>query len=239
MARVFTHRWPKRLPELTEHRKAIREDFYQIWLDQLPKRYGLIEEFNHCYPLRKLAAGRLRTLDIGAGRGEHLAYEALGGQEYVALELRAELADRIRSMYPASRVVVGDIQTQLEFPDGYFDRVLAIHVLEHLPDLPAALREVHRLLGADGVFSVLIPCDPGLAYGIARNVSARRMFEKRYRESYDWFVECEHINSPQEILYELERWFEIEDKQFFPLRVPIVNLNLVIGLTLRRRPQAR
>ena len=29
--------------------------------------------------------------------------------------------------------------------DGYFDRILAVHVLEHLPNLPAAIRECYRL----------------------------------------------------------------------------------------------
>jgi SAM-dependent methyltransferase len=158
----------------------------------------------------------------------------LDGQEYVALELREELADRIRSAHPRAKVLVGDIQKKLPYPDGYFDRVLAIHVLEHLPDLPAALGEVHRLLAPAGRFSVLIPCDPGLAYGIARTISARRIFERRYGQSYDWFIECEHINSPHEILASLAHGFQVESRTYFPLRVPLVNANLVIGLTLRR-----
>src|SRR5262249_17998671 len=138
-------------------------------------RYGLIETFNHQYPLRNRKEGWARTLDIGAGRGEHLEYESLADQEYVALELRPELADCIRSKFPRAQVVIGDIQQQLPFPDGHFDRILAVHVLEHLPDLPAALDEVRRLLRPGGQFSVLIPCDPGLAYGLARDISARRM----------------------------------------------------------------
>jgi ubiquinone/menaquinone biosynthesis C-methylase UbiE len=37
----------------------------------------------------------------------------------------------------------------MPFEDGYFDRVIAIHVLEHLPDLPRALREISRLMKKD------------------------------------------------------------------------------------------
>jgi SAM-dependent methyltransferase len=234
MKRVFTNRWPKTLPPLTPRQQEIREDFYQVWLEQLPKRFGLVESFNHAYPLHTAGAPQLRTLDIGAGRGEHLDYEDLRAQEYVALELRPELADKILERHPSVRVVIGDIQARLPFSDGYFDRILAIHVLEHLPDLPAALDEVHRLLKEDGQFSVLIPCDPGVAYGIARNISARRIFEHRYGEAYDWFVACEHINSPDEILSSLQRSFDIVDRTFFPLRIPFVHLNLVIGLTAQK-----
>jgi hypothetical protein len=32
------------------------------------------------------------------------------------------------------------------FFDGFFDRVIAVHVLAHLPKLPAAIRETCRLL---------------------------------------------------------------------------------------------
>lgn len=97
------------------------------WLEILPNRYGLIEKFNNRYPLRTLVAG-VRTLEIGAGLGTHLRFEKLEIQaKYVALELQPELAKVIRASYPAVRVAVADCQEQVDFPDGYFDRVLTIH----------------------------------------------------------------------------------------------------------------
>jgi len=130
------------------------------------------------------------------------------------------------------RVAVGDCQEQIDYPDGYFDRVLAIHVLEHLPNLPAALDQIHRVLRPTGFLSGLIPCDPGLAYSVARNISARRIFEKRYKQSYDWFVVSEHINLPDEVISQLHARFSIIHQTYWPLRIPIVGPNLVIGLTL-------
>lgn len=67
---------------------------------------------------------------------------------------------------------------------------------------------------------------------MAQNISARRLFEKRYKQSYDWFVACEHINRPDEIICELRSRFQMVHQAYFPLKVPIVGLNLVIGLTL-------
>ena len=223
--------WPKALPLLTDEQKNIREDFYKLWLDVLPKRFGLVEKFNHHYPLRTIASG-VKTLEIGAGIGVHLRYENLDMQEYVALELRPDLAKKICDTFPSMQVVIGDCQERVDFPDNYFDRVLAIHVLEHLPNLPKALDEIRRLLRPGGTFSVLIPCEGGFAYSLARNISARRIFEKRYRQSYDWFVACEHINRPDEILVELQSRFSIVHRMYFPLLAPIVALNLIIGLTL-------
>ncbi|MCP2727777.1 class I SAM-dependent methyltransferase [Limnofasciculus baicalensis] len=225
--------FPKVLPPLTEEQKWIREDFVNYWHQVLPNRYGIVEKFNHGYPLRKMPPTTKRTLEIGSGRGEHLRYENLNSQEYTALELRAEMAAAIRADFPSVEIVIGDCQEHIEVSDNYFDRVLAIHVLEHLPNLPKALDEIKRILKPNGLFSIVIPCEGGFAYSLARNISARRIFEKRYKQSYDWFVACEHINLPHEIIGELhKKQFSIINRTFFPLLVPIINLNLCIGLTV-------
>jgi len=176
------------------------------------------------------------TLEIGAGLGEHLAYEKLTSeqeQNYVALELRENMAAEIRKRFPRIQVRVGDCQQRLDAPDGSFDRILAIHVLEHLPDLPGAVREMHRLCNPDhGVVSIVIPCEGSFAYTLARRISAQRIFEKRYSQSYDWFIKREHLNRPPEILAELEPFFTISSRSFFPLPIPLLFCNLCLGLTL-------
>ncbi|MFZ5810993.1 MAG: methyltransferase domain-containing protein [Thermodesulfobacteriota bacterium] len=47
--------------------------------------------------------------------------------------------------------------TNLRFPDASFDAILCSHVLEHVPDDRAAMRELHRVLDADGVAVVMVP----------------------------------------------------------------------------------
>src|SRR5437879_2139424 len=127
--------WPKAVPALTAEQRRIREDFMNHWLEVLPKRYRIIEVINHRFAIPKCAARNCRTLEIGAGLGAHIAYENLVDQDYTALELRPELAERIRKGYPSVRVLVGDVQERIESVNAAFDRVLAIHVLEHLPNL--------------------------------------------------------------------------------------------------------
>lgn len=45
----------------------------------------------------------------------------------------------------------------LPFEDSSFDRVLSHHVIEHMQDLPSALREWRRVLKDDGVMAVCTP----------------------------------------------------------------------------------
>ncbi|HMJ34321.1 MAG TPA: class I SAM-dependent methyltransferase [Baekduia sp.] len=226
-------KWPKPFPELTEEQLAIREDFMKYWHEVYPDTYGAVAKWSHTYPL-KSARPAIRTLEIGAGLGEHLAYEDAATQDYVALELRDEMAAVIREKHPAASTHVGDVEAGLDVPDAAFDRAIALHVLEHLRNLPAALDEVRRVLRPGGIFEIVIPCEGGLGYSLGRRVTSRRMFEKRYDSDFDWYIKSEHVNVPSEILDELDARFTRDRRSWWPLKVPSVNLNLCLGLTYRR-----
>ena len=234
---MISANWPKQLPELTEEQKRISDDFMKYWHEVLPKSYGIVEGFNHLYSVRNAPKGFRRTLEIGAGLGEHLVYEKLSDEQaanYTALEVRQNMVDEIRKRFPAINGALGDCQNRLDFADGHFDRILAIHVLEHLPNLPAAIAEMYRLCDrAIGSFSVVIPCEGGFMYTMARKISAQRIFEKRYKQSYRWLIEREHLNKPIEILAELRPYFDVIHRSFFPIPIPAIACNLSIGLTLR------
>lgn len=234
-----TAKWPKQLPPLSEEQKKISDDFMKYWHEILAKhsRYGAIEKFNHNYVIKHAPKEFLRTLEIGSGIGEHLNHEKLTSiqkKNYFALELRENMAAQFKITHPDITTHIGDCQEMLPFPDDHFDRILAVHVLEHLPNLPVAIKEIYRLCDKQkGIFSIVIPCEGGLLYNFARRISAQRIFERLYKQSYKWLIEREHINTPNEILEELEHYFHIEHRSFFPSIIPLVNCNLCIGVTLR------
>jgi SAM-dependent methyltransferase len=238
-----SNKWPKALPPLSKEQQRISDDFMQHWHEVLPRRYKIVDDFNHRYPVRHAPKDFARTLEIGAGLGEHLEYEQLSPaqrREYVALELRPNMAQAIQKRFPEVQVAVADCQARLPFPDDHFDRVIAVHVLEHLSMLPAAVSEIFRVCNKEkGVLSVMIPCEGSFAYNLARRISAQRYFEKRYKQSYRWFIEREHLNRPAEIIYELQQYFSIKHRGFFPIPVPLTFCNLCIGLTLQPRACTR
>ena len=55
--------------------------------------------------------------------------------------------------------------TAVTFPDGSFDAVISNAVFEHLPDVPAALAQVARLLRPGGVAHIAIHLFPSLSGG--------------------------------------------------------------------------
>lgn len=233
----MTSKWPKSFPPLTSEQQRISDEFMEYWHDVLASRLQLFDQFNHRYVVRHSSRGFHRTLEIGAGTGEHLTYERLSPKQarnYYALELRENMARRILQRKTGVQVRVGDAQKGLDFADGYFDRILAIHVLEHLPNLPAAVQELYRVCNKQhGVLLVVIPCEGGWLYTLSRRISAQRIFTNRYKQPYDWFIKREHVNDSREVLEELKKNFQLAHQHYFPFRVPLVACNLVIGLTLR------
>src|SRR5450755_4723620 len=87
-------KWPKRFPPLTEEQQRTSDDFMKYWHEVLPKKYGIVDNFNHCYVVDNAPAQFVRTLEIGAGIGEHLRYEELSDAQernYVAVDIRANM----------------------------------------------------------------------------------------------------------------------------------------------------
>ncbi|HEY7960498.1 MAG TPA: class I SAM-dependent methyltransferase [Solirubrobacteraceae bacterium] len=225
--------WPKTSTPLTDEQRQIQDHWLRDFHERLPGEHSHVARFNHGYAARTARPGR--TLEIGAGLGEHLRYEDLSTQEYHAVELREGMAQTIRRDFPAAVTLVADCQQRLPYEDATFDRAIAIHVLEHLPNLPVALEEIERLLKPGGVLSVVIPCEGGLGYTLGRRLTTQRLFERRYKTSYDWHIANEHPNLAHEVLRELRLHFRVSDVTYFPTRIPLIDLNLLIGITCMRR----
>lgn len=224
-------KWPKKLPKLTKDQQRIKDDFMQHWLEIIPSRFKIIENFSHQFPVKYCKPGG-NVLELGAGLGDQIPYENMKITKYYALELRPNIASILKRKYPKVNIKVGDCQKKLPYRDNFFERVQAIHVLEHLPNLPFTLKEVKRVLKPDGQFCVVIPCEGGLLHAIGRYFSGKRVFEKRYGVPYDWCIRSEHINMADEIIEELKKEFKLSKSQYYPLLVPSFNLNLFAGFVL-------
>jgi arsenite methyltransferase len=102
----------------------------------------------------KAAAGE-RVLDIGSGPGL-LAYDiatAVGGTGRVcgidASGAMVAMSSKRCAGQPWAEFRMADA-AQLPFPDNSFDVAVSTQVYEYLPDVPAALRELHRVLRPGG-----------------------------------------------------------------------------------------
>ena len=99
--------------------------------------------------------GHGRVLDIGCASGEWLAEAARLGLDCVGIELNRQAAEIARTVRKLE--VVESTLFDADFPDKHFFTALLSHVLEHLCDPLATLREVHRVLQPGGTVIIVVP----------------------------------------------------------------------------------
>lgn len=101
----------------------------------------------------------LDVLDVGCGQGIDLVEYASAGARASGIDLtprHVELArSHVEAMELTATVVQGDAE-QLPFERSSFDRVSSNGVLHHTPDMPAALREIHRVLRSRGEARIIV-----------------------------------------------------------------------------------
>jgi SAM-dependent methyltransferase len=82
--------------------------------------------------------------------------------------LEHKLRERVGAGYVTSALEPGAADLALDLraaaaPDASFDAILCSHVLEHIDDDAAAMRELHRMLRPGGWAIVMVPIDHGRA----------------------------------------------------------------------------
>jgi SAM-dependent methyltransferase len=117
-------------------------------------RYGLGLVFPPYRP-----GGRL--LDIGCGHGWYVKIMRDWGWDAMGVEADPDAARTGRELYGVP-IRDGTLEGQ-RFPDASFDAVAIRHVFEHVPDPPATLQEIRRVLKPGGWLGMAMPNGVSLA----------------------------------------------------------------------------
>lgn len=229
-------KWPKEIVPLNPAEMQILADWRTFWHTELGAKFGIFDFYSASF-LRHVGGREGRrfsnTLEIGPGLTGASTF--LDGVRSVALELDPVFAAELRARLPGCDIRVGDIQGETDLETARYDRVVAMHVLEHLPNLPAALAQVKRILTDDGVLDVVIPCEGGFLYSIGRRFTTARHFKRKFGENFDRFIAQDHVNTAREIVDLLEREFRVTWSAYYPFIIPTPDVNLCIGLRLQKR----
>ena len=107
------------------------------------------------FPLRAIGRkGRGRLLDVGCGSGELLELVQRLGWRATGVDFDPAAVSNSRGR--GLDVRLGSVEEQ-QFPESSFDLVVLSHVIEHLPDPVATLRECRRVLAPGGAMLVVTP----------------------------------------------------------------------------------
>lgn len=98
-----------------------------------------------------------RLLDVGCATGEYTTAMAPHFDQVDAIDIEEDRLALFAEDHPANVSLHTQSVTRLDFADDTFDVVTLIEVLEHLPDVPAALDEIRRVLRPDGRLLLTTP----------------------------------------------------------------------------------
>lgn len=95
-----------------------------------------------------------RYLEIGAGSGNVALTVVEKYEEMILTELalnRARMLQELFRPYPSVHVKTHNVEAEeLEYPDGHFNTILMVAVVEHLIDPIGVIRKLHRKLAPGG-----------------------------------------------------------------------------------------
>jgi ubiquinone/menaquinone biosynthesis C-methylase UbiE len=197
---------------------------------------GRVLTRTHALIERELGRDRhfAEVLEVGAGTGIHLDFVRHSFARYVmsdaSLDTLREATAR-RQLRDGVELAAIDA-TRLPHADASFDRLIATHVLEHLPEPHRVLREWARVLKPGGVLSLILPCDPGLAWRLGRHFGPRRSALAAGID-YDYWMAREHINPINNLLAYIRHYFPDRRERFWPLPwLPSSDVNLIYAVNI-------
>lgn len=99
------------------------------------------------------------VLEMGCGLG-HLLGLLQDGYRCVGIDIAAYSIEQLKINAPKAEGYVQDATDLARFGAGEFSAVVALHLVEHLPDPASTIRQVNRILKPGGLFLFATP-NPG------------------------------------------------------------------------------
>jgi len=136
----------------------LNKRFYDLMAEEFSRtRANVWEEFRS---LSEYFQTGDKVLDLGCGNGRffNLAVQPDRQVQYWGVDNSEKLIQLARQNYPAGQFVVGD-GLELPFAEDFFDKVLCVAVLHHLPGYEMRrefLRQAHRTLKKGGLLVLAV-----------------------------------------------------------------------------------
>ena len=165
-----------------------------------------------------------RLLEIGSSAGYRIEGYAEKGVELWGVDADHDAIETGKRTGSPVNLIEADAGN-LPFADDFFDKVLCVHLLEHLPDPKKAIGEMARVLKPQGQAVIVVPCE-----------------RIRGDTAFAGWIRLKNLHlqrfSPPEIANLLSTYFEIEKALFHTLipgrfvQIPLYRTPLVYYLSL-------
>lgn len=146
-------RWVRTVAVPAERQGGGTTEYWEtLWAEEKVEAPGFLLDL-----LRRELGDRVRVLESGCGKAPFVEALQTDANVVVGVDLAAEALRAAHRRTSSLRLGVADVSA-LPFPDGAFDAVVSLGVVEHFEGGPVAvLREHARVLAADGILVLTVP----------------------------------------------------------------------------------
>jgi ubiquinone/menaquinone biosynthesis C-methylase UbiE len=99
-----------------------------------------------------------RLLEVGSSSGYRIERYSKIGLGLYGIDADHEAIEAGRVSNSAVKLIEGDA-CKLPFPNSFFDKVLCVHLLEHLKNPQKAIDEIARVLKPSASAVIVVPCE--------------------------------------------------------------------------------
>jgi SAM-dependent methyltransferase len=200
---------------------------------------AVVNAAGHKIMQRVQMAGKA-ALEIGPGSLDHMDHWSGKPAMFHAVDINEGFLDRAIARLkqhdvPHQPVIIQPSDNgRLPFDDASVDLVLSFYSLEHLDPLGRYVEEMRRVLKRGGQLVGAIPCEGGVGWGLGRYLTTRRWLKANGIQDPGKIISWEHPNFASHILDVLQREFTKDRIDLWPLRLPIIDFNLVARFILTK-----
>jgi len=214
------------------------QEFYLKFYENTQKK-GIGKKVNDAgYEiLRKVDLTGKKVLEVGPGKLPHRRYWNGKPSHYTIVDIDPGFIDYSMQILKQAGVEASSFLLSahdLPLENESVDVLLSFYSLEHMHPLEIYLAQFRRVLRPGGLLVGAIPCEGGLAWGGGRLITTRRYIRNNSRINPDKIICWEHPNYADRVLQALACFFSSVQLSFWPLRVPLVDINLICGFVYQK-----
>jgi SAM-dependent methyltransferase len=171
------------------------------------------------------------VLEIGGGNGEHLGFVKHSYDKYYLTDLIKPKANK------NLKKIIYEVQNAefLTYPNEKFDRVISTCLLHHVSNPEKVLSEMLRVVKTNGVITVFLSCDPGLAVRSLRSITTARYAKQMGFDGFKLLNARDHRNHVGSLIQLIVFVFRNEKVKikYFPFLLKSWNANgfIIVNIT--------
>jgi ubiquinone/menaquinone biosynthesis C-methylase UbiE len=172
------------------------------------------------------------VLEIGGGNGEHLGFIKHGYEKYYLTDL---IKPKIKNK---TQKIICEVQNAefLRYQNEKFDRVISTCLLHHVSNPEKVLSEMLRVVKTNGVITIFLSCDPGLAVRALRSITTARNAKQMGFTGFKLLNARDHRNHVGSLIQIIGFVFRNEKVKikYFPFLLKSWNLNGFITVNITK-----